>query len=63
MNSLFTIHHLDDVYEISIRGFIICRISRYYEGAPIRQDVQFDDCPKEVQEKILDKITQVIYDF
>lgn len=55
----FHILHLGDLYEVSLRGHIIARISCYI-GGQHRQDMQYDDLPPEVQDKILDKVQEVL---
>ena len=59
MNRTFHIPHAGDLFEIKLRGHVIARITCYYGGQQ-RQDVQFDDAPEEVQERILDYITEIM---
>lgn len=60
MKQITHISYNGDTYEITLHGFIIARISCYWGGSPMRQDVQYDDLPKVMQEKILDKITELL---
>lgn len=55
MNYILKVFHNDDLYEISLNGYIIARITHYTNGLQ-RQEVEYDDLPEQVKEKILDKV-------
>lgn len=57
--TLFHIHYGDDLFEISLRGYIITRIT-VYSPTCHRRDVQYDDCPEDVQDKILSKVAEAL---
>lgn len=56
-----TLHfvHLGDTYNVILRDHIIGRITCFIGGFQ-RQDMQFDDLPEEVQNKIMEGIKEVI---
>lgn len=55
MNSILKVFHNDDLYEISLNGYIIARITCYTNGLQ-RQEMEYDNLPEEVKDKILDKV-------
>lgn len=57
--TIITIAHHGDLFEIRLKGFVIARISCYFGGTH-RQDMQFDDCPTEIQERILDAVEKQV---
>jgi hypothetical protein len=57
--TIFHITHLGDLFEVSLRGYVISRITCYIGGSH-RQDMQFDDVPTKVQELILDKVESIL---
>ena len=59
-NSLHYIHHNSDIFEVSFHGCVIARITCYFHGSAQRLDVQYDDLPREVQDKILDKVNTIL---
>lgn len=59
MKRLFHFNHCGDNYEISLHGYIISRISCYV-GGMYRQDMQFDDVPEIVQDRILEEVKKVL---
>lgn len=59
MNTLTHIFLGDDCYEVSLHGHIITRITLYTNGGQ-RQELSYDDLPEKVQEKVLDKVEEVL---
>lgn len=60
MSSIFHISFADDLYEISLRGHVIVRIMRYFNGSQQRQELTYDECPTAVQDKILDRVAAIL---
>lgn len=57
--NIFHIHDGDDLFEVVLRGYIIARIT-HYNLCCHRRDVQFDDLPTQVQDKILIKVADAL---
>ena len=57
--TIFTIYDGDDLIEVALRGYIIARITIYSPSSQ-RRDAQFDDLPSHVQDKILQKVADVL---
>lgn len=57
--SIFHLRHDSDLFEVSLNGYVLRRITCYV-GGQHRQDMQFDDLPVKVQEKVLDRIAEVL---
>lgn len=57
--TLFHIHYGDDLIEVALRGYIIARITIYGPTCH-RKDIQFDDLPTEVKDKILSKVADIL---
>lgn len=55
MKTVFYFQYEGDLYEIALCGYVIARITCYLSGS-YRQDVQYDDLPEEIKDKILDKV-------
>lgn len=58
--SVFTTIFLGDCYEIRLHGCTIASITRYVNGSSFRQEVEYSDLPVEVQDKVLDKVHQIL---
>lgn len=52
----FTLTYNGDIYEITLRGHVIGRITCYPAPYQQRQDVQFDDLPTEIQDLVLNQV-------
>jgi hypothetical protein len=53
------VHSGDDLYEVSLQGFIIARITCWIGGTH-RHDMQYDDLPESVKVLVLNKVKQVL---
>lgn len=56
-----TYHHTTpngDLYEFVLRGHVISRITRYSTSGQYRKDLTYIDCPLEVQNEILKRVSQ-----
>jgi len=49
-----------DLYEVNLRDHVIANIVRYLNGSQLRQEIEYDHCPEEVKDKILDKVADII---
>ena len=60
-NSTSTIHipYAGDLIEVYFKGPVIARITCYY-GGHHKQDVQYDDLPVKVQDRILDEVQKIL---
>ena len=58
--TIFTFSCGGDLYEVAFQGYVIARISCYFDGSGRRQDLQYDDLPNEVKDKILDRVEELI---
>ncbi len=58
MSKILYVNHHNDLYEVALNGYVITRISMYRNGDNVRQEFEFDDLPKELQEKIIEKVSQ-----
>lgn len=56
MTYTLTFTHLNDSYEVLIRGTLICRITKYLGNSQLPRQLTFDECNEEVQEIIMSKI-------
>ena len=56
----FNLAHNGDLYEITLRGHVIGRITCYIAPFQSRQDVQYDDLSEDVQDQILDMVRKAI---
>lgn len=52
----FNLTQNGDLYEITLRGHVIGRITCYVAPYQTRQDIQFDDLPEEVQDLVLTQV-------
>lgn len=52
----FTLTHNGDLYEITLRGHVIGRITCYIQPYQHRQDVQYDDLPEEAKVVVLREV-------
>lgn len=58
MSILFHIRYGDDLFEIAVSGYRITRITRYFGGTGMRQEVDYNSLPEQLQTKIVDKIME-----
>ncbi len=58
--STFTFINSSDCYEIRLHGCTIAGITRYVNGSSLRQELDYSDLSMEVQDRILDKVHQIL---
>lgn len=58
MTHPYRIHDGPDRYEIWLHRYIISRISYFSNG--YRQDVQFDDLPNNIKDKVIELVDQAV---
>lgn len=57
-----TLTYNTDLYEVVLDDGIIKRLSRYFSGSSMRDDVTFAECPVQVQSKIVQLIERDLLD-
>lgn len=58
MTTTLHITHSDDFFEVSVRGNLIVRITKYCGGTNLRKDLQFEELSEAVREKIVSKLQE-----
>ena len=60
IQSTFTTIHDGDTYEVRLHGCTISSITRYINSSNLRQDLDYNEIPTEVQDRILDRVHQIL---
>lgn len=56
MSSTFHLTHATELYEVSVLDSTILRIIRFVGSTQMPRETSFEDCPWEVQVKIIERI-------
>jgi hypothetical protein len=59
MTILVPVHHAADYYEVTVRGFTILRVNKYFGESQLSREVDFEELPYDVQVAILNKVVRV----
>ncbi len=62
LQSTFTFILNGDCFEVRLHGCTIAGITRYVNGSSFRQDVEYSELSIEAQDKILDRVHQILLD-
>lgn len=57
---IFRITNSGDIYEVRLKGHVIAGIVCYLNGSGLRQEVEYDILPRDVQDEILDRILVIL---
>jgi len=60
VNHLISIFHCDDIYEVSVTGLHINRIVKFLNGTSLTAEMEYAECPAEVQDQIVRKLLETI---
>lgn len=60
MNSLISIFHCDDIYEVSVTGLHINKIVKFINGTSLTAEMEYAECPMDVQDLIVNKLLETV---
>jgi hypothetical protein len=60
MSAIFHLFNELDVYEVSLKGTVVTRISRYMNGSSLREDMEYEELPVNVQQELIKRAKEIL---